>query len=328
MALEQHVGQLRTAHQQIGQVGVGPVVDQRGAVQPRRVQAGRQHHARRAPPNPIPTAHRRGCRRRRRRGPRPSPWRPPTRSARAGCRAGRAATTAPRGGRLALAVIRIGPSVRGGGAVTVSVRYTSPRAGSATAASVMPRRPVGEECRRPGDSSAATARCAPPSPSRPGDGELAGAVHRVDDPHPVGVHPGQVVDGFLGEHRVVGPVDAAGRGSACWPACHRRRRGRRGRRSRSPRAPPAAVHRRLRPPRRPAPHRSGSSGQYHQPLGCRHHRIAALRCCDDEHSRSAVVRFAHFGAVEGEDSVGEPRVHPKRRRVRIGIAGYDVVRGQ
>ena len=31
---------------------------------------------------------------------------------------------------LALAVILIGPSVRGGGAATVSVRYTSPRAGA------------------------------------------------------------------------------------------------------------------------------------------------------------------------------------------------------
>ena len=34
--------------------------------------------------------------------------------------------------------------------------------------------------------------------------ELAGAVQRVDDPHPVGLEPGQIVVGFLAEHRVIG----------------------------------------------------------------------------------------------------------------------------
>ena len=29
---------------------------------------------------------------------------------------------------------------------------------------------------------------------------------RVDDPHPVGVHPRQVVDGLLRQHGVVGPL--------------------------------------------------------------------------------------------------------------------------
>ena len=35
-------------------------------------------------------------------------------------------------------------------------------------------------------------------------GELPRAVERVDDPHPVGVHPRQVVDGLLRQHRVGG----------------------------------------------------------------------------------------------------------------------------
>ena len=40
---------------------------------------------------------------------------------------------------------------------------------------------------------------------RPG-GELPGSVQRVDDPHPVGVHPRQVVDGLLGQHRIGGTI--------------------------------------------------------------------------------------------------------------------------
>jgi hypothetical protein len=35
-------------------------------------------------------------------------------------------------------------------------------------------------------------------------GELAGAVERVDDPHPVGGEPGRVVAALLREHRVTG----------------------------------------------------------------------------------------------------------------------------
>ena len=153
-------------------------------------------------PSPIPTGRRRGRRRRRRRGPRPSPWRPPTRSAPSGCPSRSRSRHSTAGGLLALAVMRIGPSERGGGAVTVSVRYTSPRAGSATAASVMP------------PSSPRVAAAAEALPQRdvhrpvgsPRPGELAGAVDGVDDPHAVGVHPRQVVDGLLGQHRVAGPV--------------------------------------------------------------------------------------------------------------------------
>ena len=36
-------------------------------------------------------------------------------------------------------------------------------------------------------------------------GELAGAVEGVDDPHPRPLEAHRVVDGFLGQHRVVGP---------------------------------------------------------------------------------------------------------------------------
>ena len=164
------------------------------------------------------------------------------------------------------------------------------------------------------------------SPVRPArHGELPRAVDRVDDPDTVGLNAGDVVDRLLGEHGVVGPgATQAGRGSACWPACRRHRRGRTGRRSRSPRAPPGAVHRLLRPPRRPAPHRSGSSSQYHQPLGSRHHRIAALGCCDDEHSRGA-VRFAHGGTVEGTDSVRRTTGSFESFTSAIGIADYEVV---
>ena len=154
MAPQQHIGQLSSAHQQVGQVGVAAVVDQRGAVQPGRVQAGGQHHTGRRCriPLPLPTGvdvgvdvaadhgHRLGARR-------SDPDQLDVERSRI--------HHSTAGGRLALAVIRIGPSVRGGGGVTVSVRYTSPRAGSATAASVMRRR---WDRRR-----AARARCAPPS---------------------------------------------------------------------------------------------------------------------------------------------------------------------
>ncbi len=37
-------------------------------------------------------------------------------------------------------------------------------------------------------------------------GELPGSVERVDDPHPVGVHPRQVVDGLFRKHRVGGAL--------------------------------------------------------------------------------------------------------------------------
>ena len=37
-------------------------------------------------------------------------------------------------------------------------------------------------------------------------GELPGPVERVDDPHPVGIDPRQVVDGLFGQHRVGGPL--------------------------------------------------------------------------------------------------------------------------
>ena len=37
-------------------------------------------------------------------------------------------------------------------------------------------------------------------------GVLPGAVKGVDDPHPVGLQPGQVVVGLLGEHRVAGAL--------------------------------------------------------------------------------------------------------------------------
>ena len=40
----------------------------------------------------------------------------------------------------------------------------------------------------------------------PRRGELAGAVQRVDDPHPVVLQPGQIVVGFLAEHRIAGPL--------------------------------------------------------------------------------------------------------------------------
>lgn len=33
-------------------------------------------------------------------------------------------------------------------------------------------------------------------------GEFAGAVQRVDDPHPVGLQAFQIVVGFLAEHRI------------------------------------------------------------------------------------------------------------------------------
>ena len=36
-------------------------------------------------------------------------------------------------------------------------------------------------------------------------GELAGAVERVDDPHPLGGQPHRVVGALLGQHRVAGP---------------------------------------------------------------------------------------------------------------------------
>src|SRR3569833_2078973 len=42
--LEQHVGQLRAAHEEVGEIGIMPVVDQRRAVQPRRVQTGGLDH--------------------------------------------------------------------------------------------------------------------------------------------------------------------------------------------------------------------------------------------------------------------------------------------
>ena len=42
---------------------------------------------------------------------------------------------------------------------------------------------------------------------RGGLAELAGAVERIDDPHPLGAEPDGVVDALLGQHGVVG---------ACW----------------------------------------------------------------------------------------------------------------
>ena len=69
--------------------------------------------------------------------------------------------TVTAGGRFELAVIRMGPpSALGGGPTTVSVRYISPRAGSATAASVRPP-PWGPEDRC--HSAMCTAQ-----PARPG----------------------------------------------------------------------------------------------------------------------------------------------------------------
>ena len=45
------------------------------------------------------------------------------------------------------------------------------------------------------------------SPVRPSFfGELARAVERIDDPHPLGIEPDVVVGGLLGEDRVGGPL--------------------------------------------------------------------------------------------------------------------------
>ena len=40
----------------------------------------------------------------------------------------------------------------------------------------------------------------------PRHGELPGAVERVDDPHPVGPQPLEVVVRLFGQHRVIGPL--------------------------------------------------------------------------------------------------------------------------
>ncbi len=58
-------------------------------------------------------------------------------------------------------------------------------------------------CRRPLGSVALPQRDVH-RPVVAADGEFPGSVQRVDDPHPVGVHPRQVVDSLLGQHRVGG----------------------------------------------------------------------------------------------------------------------------
>ena len=158
---QQHhgVGQLLPAHQQVGQVRVGPVVEQRRAVEPGRVHSGRPTPRPRARPNPTPTGRPRAGRRRRLRAPRPSPWRLPTRSGPARRPSGPAAATAPgrpvgAGGDADRAHRRGGAGGDGVGAIDLADARAAP-----TAASVIPA--VGPSARR--RSCAARARCAPPS---------------------------------------------------------------------------------------------------------------------------------------------------------------------
>ena len=96
-------------------------------------------------------------------------------------------------------MIRIGPECAVVGALTVSLRYSSPIAGNATAASVIA--PLGPPWRRH------NATCTAQS-SGPGLGEFPRAVQRVDDPNPVGPQSGQVVVGLLAEHRVTRALSA------------------------------------------------------------------------------------------------------------------------
>lgn len=153
-------------------------------VQPRPAPPRQGHES-------IPTDRRRGCRRRRRRAPPPWPW-PGRPDAHHPSRGAPACATAPwRPIRLAV-IRRSDRRFRGAGGVTVSLQYTSPRAGRATT------RRRWSRARRSG--TAATARCARPSPPGP-----AVRTPRVPSTGrrstPVSVDA-RVVDGTLAEHRV------------------------------------------------------------------------------------------------------------------------------
>ena len=191
------LGQLGAADEQVGQVRVGLVVDERRAVEPGHVQPGGRGHGDRARPSPTRTGRRRGRRRRRRRARPPWPWRRPSPAAPARRRARRRCSVAAAGGPAA-AHDDAGRPVAAPAAAAgrVAVDSVSPRAGRATAPA------TGHAADDEGDVH---------GPVGAGDlAELAGAVERVDDPHPVGGEPGRVGGALLGEHGVVGP----GRGQA------------------------------------------------------------------------------------------------------------------
>ena len=177
----------------------------------------------------------------------------------------RRCSVASAGGRLRLTTTRGGPPHAGGGGGRARWRASAPRPGSATA---------------PATGSPATTRATWTAQSVRRDlAELAGAVERVDDPHPLGRQSGGVGDALLGQHRVAGagspPAPAISSSWACRspapPSACRRGRPASARRPSGAADRPAARRPRWRAGRRGRGHREArrvvGHGQLLPPVG-------------------------------------------------------------